>query len=208
MVKGIVREMGDEGIATQNQKGFLTYVRAFSASFVGGDGVPLVSASHPIANGLQSNLVSGNPALSPDSLNTAVTQMLEMKKQSGSMGMCVPKTLFVPPALYKYAVEITESKGLADTADNNVNVYSSKYGIYVCQSPFIGTANGGETAGSNTAWFLLSDNHSINRYVRESINTSMIAWDQTKNHVNIYTGRYRESTGWDDYIGIVGSAGA
>lgn len=203
MVKGIIREMGDEGVATQNLNGFLTYVRAFNASYVGGDGQPLIDTDHPIATGVQSNEVASNPLLTPDSLNTAIVQMQEMKKQSGSAGMCVPKTLFVPPALYKYAVEITESKGLADTADNNMNVFSSKYGLYVCQSPFIGATYG----GSNTAWFLLSDNHSINRFVREAINTSMIPWDKTRNHVNIYTGRYRESTGWDDYIGIVASDG-
>lgn len=203
MVKNVVREMADEGVATQNLNGFLVYVRAFNAAYTGGDGQPLIDTDHPIATGTQSNEVASNPLLSPDSLNTAIVQMHEMKKQSGSLGMCTPKTLFVPPALYKYACEITESKGLADTADNNMNVFSSKYGLYVCQSPFIGSAVG----GSDTAWFLLAQNHSLTRFVREAINTSMIPWNQTKNHVNIYTGRYRESVGWDDYIGIVASDG-
>lgn len=203
MVQKLVQEMAREGKATQNLKGFLTYNRAFNASYTGGDGQPLIDTDHPIATGTQSNEVASNPELTPTSLNTAIVQLLQMKKQSGTPGMCAPKTLFVPPALYKYAVEITESKGLADTADNNMNVYSSKYGIYVAQSVFISAAYG----GSDTAWFLLSDNHAINRFVRENINTTIIDWKQTRNHNYIYTGRYRESTGWDDYVGIVGSDG-
>lgn len=204
MVQKMVRDMGDNGFATQNQKGFLTYTRAFDSNYLGGDGVPLISASHPIATGTQSNLVSGNPTLTETSLNTAIQQMQEMKKQDGVIAGSRPTCLFVPPALFKTACEIVDSELRSATADNDVNVYSSKYGIMVYQSPFIGAAAG----GSDTAWFLLAQNHAINRFTREPINTAIIDWRQTRNHNYIYTARYRESTGWDDYVGVVASAGA
>ncbi len=203
MVQKMVRDMGDNGFATQNQKGFLTYVRAFNATYTGGDNQPLIDTDHPIANGTQSNEVASNPILSETSLNTAIVQMQEMKKQDGVIAGSRPTCLFVPPALFKTACEIVDSELRSATADNDVNVYSSKYGIMVYQSPFIGAAAG----GSDTAWFLLAQNHAINRFVRESINTTIIPWEKTRNHNYVYTARFRESEGWDDYVGVVGSDG-
>lgn len=203
MVEKIIREMALNGRIKREKQGFSVFRNAFDSSFTGGDGTELINPSHPIATGTQSNEVSGNPVLSETSLNTAITQMSEMKKQDGQWGGCVPHCLLVPPTSFKTACEIVESDRRSATADNDMNVYASKYGIYVMQSTFLGASQG----GSDTAWYLLSRNHALNRFERESISTHHIPAELTRNHNHVFSARFRESTGWDDYVGVVGSDG-
>lgn len=199
-----INEFARKGRQTKEKNGMATYRNAFSASFLGADGVSLVNPSHPVKSGATvSNEVASNPVLSETSLNTAIVQMVETKDQANVIGGNMPKVLFVPPALYKAAAEILESDQRSATSDNDMNVYSSKYGIFLATNPWIGAAGG----GSDTAWYLISDNHGLFRYVRESLNTAMIDWRQTRNHNYAYTGRFRESTGFDDYAGLIGSDG-
>lgn len=198
-----VQDIAVKGRQTQNQQGFSTYRNAFSASFPGADGVSLVSTAHPVQTGTTSNEVASNPILSEASLNTAIVQMREQVDQGGVIMGNVPKCLLVPPALFKLACEIVDSELRSGTADNDTNVYSSKYGIYVKSNEWLGAAGG----GSDTAWFLLADNHGVMRFVREGISTDLLDYKYTSNHNYRYTARYRESTGFTDYAGIIGSDG-
>lgn len=202
-VKRNIQDIAAKGRQTQNFRGFSTYRNAFNSAFPGADGVSLISTAHPIATGVESNEVANNPALSEDSINTMIVQLMEQKDQGGVIMGDTPTCLLVPPALFKLACEIVDSELRSGTADNDVNVYSSKYGIYVKQSEQLGAASG----GSDTAYFLLAQNHGVMRFVRESINTHLLSYTQTANHNYRYTGRYRESTGFTDYAGIIGSDG-
>ena len=80
----------------------------------------------------------------------------------------------------------------------------TQYGINVATTPYIGLAAG----GSDTAWFLLGDNHSITRWVRQGIETAIVDWKFQRNNNYIYKGSFREVVGAMDYVGIVGSLGA
>ena len=115
----------------------------------------------------------------------------------------MPAVLLVPPALFKTSSEITDSELRSGTADNDMNVYSSKYGITVATSNRLGAAAG----GSDTAWFLLSNNHSFMRFVRQGIVTDLVDYKYTKNNVYVYKGEFRESVGAMNYAGAVGSTG-
>jgi hypothetical protein len=57
----------------------------FNTSYVGGDGKPLFSASHPTANGTQSNLLTAAD-LSEAALEDAVTNITNAKQQRRPAG--------------------------------------------------------------------------------------------------------------------------
>jgi len=167
------------------------------------DGVALISDSHINLNGTTvNNKVTG--ALSETTLNTAIVQLLEMKAEDDVVDGSLAQTLLVPPALYKSAVEITESELRSGTANNDMNVYSAKYGINVYTSQFLGAAAG----GSDAAWWLLGNNHSIYRFVRQGVQTDLVDYKTQRNNNYIYKGEFREVVGPMSFEGIVGSSGS
>lgn len=186
---------------TRDKNAFAIYRNAFTTSLTS-DGAALVSDTHTNINGdtVDNKLTA---ALNEIPLNDAIVRLGEMKAQDGEIDGHMPATLLVPMALYKTACEITESELRSGTADNDMNVYSDKYGIKIYTSPYLGAAAG----GSDTAWFLLSDTHSITRWVRESVNTNLVNFDISENDVYTYKGRFREVVGAMSYEGVVGSTG-
>jgi hypothetical protein len=199
-ISKMVRGMAVNGRVTRENAGMGIFRNAFTSAFAGGDGVELVDASHPLlAGGTQSNLVTG--VLSPDSLEEAIVKLAEQKSQAGVIMGVMPKVLLVPSALYREAVQITESKLEAGTANNDMNVYSTKYGITVKQSPYLGASAG----GSDSKWFLLGEQHGLTRYEREGITTTLVDWKASRNNSYFYKAMFREATGWSTHIGVVGS---
>lgn len=190
--------------ATRNRNAFGIYRDAFDGNtYTTADGVSLVNDSHTNLNGdtIDNKLTA---ALTPESLNDAVVQLGEQKNQAGVIMGHVPTALLVPLANYKNAVEITDSELESDTADNAINVYSSKYGIRVYTTPFLGTAAG----GSDNYWFLLSRNHSVTRFTRLNLVTHLRGWEYSDNFTYKYMWEFRETYGAVTYEGIVGSTGA
>lgn len=163
------------------------------------DGVALGSAAHVNLNGdTISNLLTTS-ALTESTLNDAIIALREMKSQDGVIDGFVPTTLLVPTALFKTACEIVDSELRSGTGDNDMNVYSSKYGIYVATTPYIGAAAG----GSDSTWFLLSDNHSMMRFVRQGVSTDLVPYEYSDNDVYNYKGRFREVVGPMSYEGLI-----
>jgi len=111
--------------------------------------------------------------------------------------------LLVPQALFKLATELTDSALIADTANNAINVYRSAYGFKVYSSPQLGAAAG----GSDTAWFLLTKNHSVSRLIRQGLQTALTPWQFSDNRTYTYQANYRENYFVPDYAGLVGSTG-
>lgn len=198
----MTRDFAMKGRATRDHVAFAIFRNAFTTATTA-DGIALVSASHTNINGdtIDNHMTA---VLSETSLNDAIKILVEQKDQAGVVMGSMPKTLLVPPALFKTATEICESELRSGTGDNDTNVYSSKYGINVVTSNRIGAASG----GSDTAWFLLGRNHSITRWVRQDIITDLIDYKYQRNNNYIYKAFYREMTGALDYVGIVGSTGA
>jgi hypothetical protein len=196
-----VKMFAINGRATQEKEAFKLWRNAFTTQLTA-DGQAFISSGHVlIGGGTESNLLTG--ALSESTLNTAIISLMQQKSQDGiPMGM-QPAVLLVPPALFKLACEITESALISDSAENAINVYSTRYQIKVMQSVFLGSAVG----GSDKAWFVLSSVHAVTRYVREALNTSIVDWRYSTTESYVYRGRYREEYGVSDYIGVVGSTG-
>ena len=196
----MVRDFAMKARLTRDNNACAVFRNAFTTATTA-DGVALLSNSHTSLNGSTvDNLGSG--ALSETTLNTAIVQMLELKTQDDVIAGNLPSCVVVPPALYKAAVEITESELRQGTANNDANVYSDKYGVRVYTNQFLGAAAG----GSDTAWFLLSANHSIYRFVRQGVQTDLVDYKTQRNNNYVYKGEFREVVGAMNYEGIVGNA--
>lgn len=111
---------------------------AFNTSVTGGDGQPMVSASHPLRGGgtTASNLVA---ALSPS--NTAVqTFIIAAEKMPGSNGFISPLKIskFVGPSNYRFRFkEILKSEKKDDTANNAINALKGEMSDSYVSVPYM-----------------------------------------------------------------------
>lgn len=186
---------------TQDSNAFGQYRGAFTTALTA-DGAAWISATHTLLNGqTYSNLVTG--ALSPTTLNDAIIKLRQQVNQAGVILGNGPAYLVVPTPLFKHAIEITDSALIADSGNNNVNVYRSAFGITVFTSPYMDAVAG----GSDTAWFLLARNHSVTRIVRQGLQTFLRDWGYSNNRTYLYQVNFRETVYAPDYIGAVGSTG-
>ncbi len=186
---------------TQDQNAFGIFRGAFTTTLTA-DGAAWISASHTLLNGqTYSNIVTG--ALSPSTLNDAIIKLRQQPDQAGVLMGNAPAYLVVPSAVYKHAVEITDSALIADDTNNNLNVYRSAYGITIYTNVYMDAAAG----GSDTAWFLLARNHCVTRIIRQGIQTFLRDWGYSNNRTYLYQANFRETVYVPDYIGAVGSLG-
>lgn len=200
-----VRDFAVKAKVTQDVTAFGLFRNGFTTALTA-DGVSIFNASHPlIGGGTQSNTASGaSSALSPTSLNDGLVNLVQQKDQSGVVMGNTPAVLLVPPALWKHAREITDSALIADSGNNNVNVYRSALGITVYVSPYLGTATSG---GSDTAWFLLATRHGFTRLIRQGIETALVDWRYSTDLTYWYQANFRENYFCADYAGSYGAAG-
>jgi hypothetical protein len=197
----MVQKFAVNARSTRDKNAFGVYRNAFTTQLTA-DGAAFISASHTTITGLTvSNAVTGSPALTPTGLNTAIVQMLQTVSQDGVIMGEQPAYLLVASANYKNACEIVGSTLVSNSANNAINVYSSTYNISVFHSPYLSTAQG----GSDTAWFLLSRNHGVTRYIRQEITTDLVDYSYSTNNNYVYKGMFRETYGVTDYVGAVGS---
>lgn len=197
----IVSDLARKARISQDQNAFAFFNASFTTSLTA-DGVSFINSAHPlIGGGTQSNVVSG--ALTPATLNTAIVSLQQQKDQAGVVMGNQPSILLVPPALWKHAKEITDSALIADSGNNNINVYRSAYGITVYMSPYLSAAAG----GSDTAWWVLGRNHSVTRLIRQGIQTALRDWIYSNNRTYFYQANFRESVYAPDYVASVGSTG-
>jgi phage major head subunit gpT-like protein len=198
----MVKDFGMKARISMDENAMAIYRGAFTTTLVN-SGATLVSDTHTlISGGTVDNKILA--ALSETSLNTALVMLAEQKDEAGVVMGANPSTLLVPPALFKTACEIVDSEMRSGTADNDMNVYSDKYGITVATSNRLGATIAG---GSDTAWFLLGENHSVTRIVRQGIQTSLLDWSLQRNNNYVYKANFREVIGARSYVGVVGSLG-
>jgi phage major head subunit gpT-like protein len=201
-VNRLVKNMARNARLTKSKLAFGKYAGGF-ATVTTNDSVYLFSDSHVTLNGdTVDNLMT--ETLTEASLNTAFNKLIEQKTQDGTLGGHVPAILLVPTALFKTAMTITKSVLKSGTGNNDMNYYSELYpGLQVFHSPFLGASYG----GSDTAWYLLSSDHSMYRWVRQAVVTDLVDYKFQRNNNYIYKAEYREVVGPISYEGLVGSTG-
>jgi len=172
----------------------------FSSSYVGGDGQPLFSASHPlVTGGTNSNRLTASD-LNETSLEAAVIQIAGWTDERGLLIAAKPNKLIVPPALMFTAKRLLDTELRVATADNDINALKA-----------MGSIPGGYTVNhfltDTNAWFLTTDvPNGMKHFVRTPLQNSMDGDFDTGNVR--YKSRERYSFGWSDPLGMFASPGS
>jgi hypothetical protein len=107
---------------TKEQVAALVYNRAFTAGFVGGDGVVLGSNAHPSIAGNQSNILAVAADLSEASLEDMCTLIMQAQNSRGLKISLMPRSLIIPVQEWWNANRILKSVQQSGTANNDPNV--------------------------------------------------------------------------------------
>lgn len=175
------------------------YNRGFDSTYVGGDGQPLFSASHPTMSGNQSNLLAAAD-LSEAALEDAVIAIMQAKNARGLRIALMPESLHIAPANVFEAERILKSILTPDSGNNAINALRSK-GMF----PKGAMVNHYFTDAD--AYFIRTNAPSAMKFFQRV--KAEFAQDgdfDTSNLKYKYYERY--SAGWSDWRGSWGSAGA
>jgi hypothetical protein len=172
------------------------------------DGGTFASNTHTTVTGFTvDNLETA--ALAPDALWTAVNSLAAQLSQDGEAGSYEFSGLLVAFTNYKTAKETLNSDLVANSGENNLNIFETDYGfVSLKASIFLNSAyNPGTNA--NTAYHLLSRNHMVYRKVLSDLSTDLI--DPTKSMTDSWQHRSRFAEvafpgSWSGYVGCNGSA--
>ena len=186
---------------TKQTKAAAVLNNGFSASYPGGDGVALFSASHPLVNGgTNSNTPSTQVDLNETSLEAAVIQIAAWTDERGLLIAAKPKKLVIPPSLMFVATRLLETELRVGTSDNDINAIKNNGSIpegYTVNH-FLTDTNG---------WFLTTDvPNGLKNFIRTPMSTGMDGDFDTGNVR--YKARERYSFGWSDPLGMFGSSGS
>lgn len=182
--------------------GHSVFNNAFSNVRTGGDGVAMISASHPVGvGGTQSNLIStGNADLSNDSLETVLIDIVKQKDTRGFRTNHMPKTLLVPAEEIYNAHRIVNSDLRSGTANNDTNAIKDLNTLQIVASPYLTDPD---------AFFVINDfptNEGLIHYVRDAFELEDDYDTLTKN--NYFVGYERFAFNYLDWRVIHGSQGA
>lgn len=202
IIRDMVADMGDSARETQYFNSFSIFRNAFNAAYLGADGKSLCADDH--ARDFGGTLDNKETTkLSATTLDSMITKLAEQTAHSGKVVTNIPNILLVPPKRYTQAVQLTDAKLVPGSNNNEPNVFSTKFGVQVKQTPYIGASQG----GSDDAVFLLAKKHKIKRFVRVPVETWMTPWNNSRKTVTYYNARFRESIGWSSPLGVVGTDG-
>jgi hypothetical protein len=173
---------------------------AFSASYLGGDGVALCSTSHPTLAGTFSNTLATAADLNETSLEQALIDIAAFTDERGLKIAAQGLKLIIPSALQFTADRLMKSAGRVGTSDNDINAIKD-----------MGMVPQGYTVNhfltDSDAFFIKTDApNGLKYFERAPIKTSMEGDFETGNVR--YKARERYSFGWSDPRGIYGTAGA
>lgn len=178
------------------------YNRASNASYMGGDGVELISASHPCSNGNQSNILSTSAQLSEAALEDMLVQIMGATNSKGMKISLMGKSLIVPRQLWFEANRILKSTLQYDTGNNAINAIKATNalpeGIKV--NHYLSDANN---------WFVRTNvpgMTGMKMYWRRKPDFTRDNDFNTENALAKST--MRLSVGWSDFRGLYGSAPA
>lgn len=173
---------------------------AFSASFLGGDGVSLLNTAHPnFGGGTQSNKLATPADLAESSLEDASNQINLWQDDRGIQLNIQAKTLVVPTASRFIARRILGSPYRPGTGDNDVNAINS---LNVYDDPVVTPY-----ITDTDSWFIRTDcEDGLKHFARVKIQRGMEGDFETGNVR--YKARERYSFGWSNWRGLFGSEGA
>ena len=172
-----------------------------SGSFNGGDGVSLLNASHPLANGgTFSNILATAADLNETSLEQSLIDIAGFVDERGLKIALQGRKLIIPKELQFTAERVLKSPLRTATADNDINAMMNMGMI-----PEGYRVNHFLT--DTDAFFIITDApNGLKEFVRSPIKTA-IEGDFDTGNVR-FKARERYSFGWSDPRGIFGTPGA
>ena len=172
--------------------------RAFSGSYVGGDGQSLISGAHPSASGIQQNLIPAAD-LSEASLEDALTRIAQAKNSAGLPIALRAMRLIVGPGSIFNATRILESDMRVGTANNDANAIKT-LGLIpeIVVNHYLDNPK---------AWYIQTNApNGLISYQRRAMALEKDQDFDTENKKTKASERY--AAGWGDYRAIFGSPGA
>jgi hypothetical protein len=171
--------------------------RGFNSSYVGGDGQPLFSASHPTASGTFSNLLTAAD-ISEAAMEDTLSALAAATNSAGLPIALRAVRLILHPAEIFAATRILQSDGRVGTTNNDVNAIKT-----LGMVPEI-VLNHYLT--DNDAWYIQTNvPNGLISYQRRALELKDDSDFDTENFKHKATERY--SVGWGDPRAIFGNAG-
>ena len=195
--KALARSMA----TTKQVKAANVLNNAFSTSFPGGDGKPLLTTDHPtLSAGDQSNEPSTAADLNETSLENAMIDIAAFKDERGIKVNVQARKLIIPPQLQFVADRILNSPGRVGTSDNDINSLRNMGMLpegYVVNH-YLTDAD---------AFFIKTDSPNGMKHFERAAMTTGMEGDFETGNVR-YKVRERYSFGFTDWRGIFGTEGA
>lgn len=192
------RHLAQSLIETKETNAANIFNRAFNSSYLGGDGVCLASASHPLAvGGTWSNLLTTSAALSQTSLEQMLIQIRQVTDARGKKMRLEGQRLVVHPTNMFQAEVILKSALRTGTANNDINVLKDIL------------PNGYEVLSrltSSTAWYIQTDVQDGLKYLERRKLTKSMEGDFETDSMR-YKATERYSFGWTDPRGMFATPG-
>lgn len=176
------------------------YNRAFNSSYVGGDGVSLLNASHPnFAGGTFSNTLSTAADLSEAALEQACIDIANFTNDRGLRIAVRPESLILPIQLEFEAERILKTERRVGTDNNDINALraTGRFPKGIILNHYF---------TSPISWFVRTDvQNGMKMFERRGDEFEMDNDFDTENARYKATSRY--SFGWTDPRALYGSAG-
>jgi hypothetical protein len=185
---------------TKEVVGANVYNRAFSGSYIGGDGVSMINASHPnFAGGTWSNQIATAADLSEAALEQACIDIANFTNDRGLKIAVRPEKLILPIQLEFEAERILKTERRVGTNNNDINALRQT-------GRFPGGIVLNHYLTNPLSWFVRTDvKNGLKMFERRGDEFEMDNDFDTENARFKATSRY--SFGWTDPRAIYGSVG-
>lgn len=203
IMKDGARELGVSARETRH----VAVAEIFNTGFVttyhtAGDGLAIFATNHTKLGGGTWGNVATASALSYSTLQNAILAFESQTDHRGKKMMQTPVTILVPPALEYKALELLETVGQPENANNTINaVKRARPCLRLVVWPYLTSA---------TAWFLIGDNArmatGLTHFERVGVQFGKEG-DFDTGDAKFKT-RFRISTEVNNPIGLYGNAGA
>lgn len=203
------RQIGDRARMTQDFKAITRTYGDIAAGtfFTCPDGQATASNSHTTLKGFTvDNLETG--VLTPDNAWTLAVSLAAQKSQDGDPGGHVFEGAVSCLALYKTMKEVLNSTLIANSAENNLNIFDTDYGsVEIAASIYLGSQYNGAT-NANTQYTFVGRNHQITRKVFYGLTTSMLTPEQSANDSYAMRYKYHEVAFPGTWTAVASSSGS
>lgn len=203
IMKDGAREVGVSARETRHIRIAEIFNTGFVTTYhVAGDALAIFSASHTRLDGVTwSNLATAS-GLSYSTLQNAVLQFESLTDDRGKKIQQSPSTLLVPPALEMKALELLETVGQPENANNTINALArARPSLKLVVWPYL---------TSSTAWYLIGDNARLSNGLIhfERVGISFGKEGDFDTGDAKFKTRFRDSIEINRPTGLLGNAGA